>query len=396
MIVGLRMTGYAPRIVILTIAGLILLSCNQAGPYPRGGGEILEKQEATPVPKAAWQQRWEAVLAEGKKEGSVALYSMWSPAVRTAIIKALEDRYGIKVENSPFMRGAEITAKIQTEQRAGLYLADVIGVGATTALGALKPAGVLGPTEPFLVLPEVTDPKVWIDGKFPFVDKDKLLVGMMLGKQTTLMYNTELIKEGELTSYKDVLKPQYKGKITLSDPTVAGVGSAFMGFLAYNLWNVDEAKEFLRRLIKEQDVVIQRDNRLHVESVARGKFAIGLANANPQLEEFLRLGAPLAVVSIKEGTQISHGGGALSIPKRVAHPNATAVFVNWMLSKEGQTVYSKAFGTPSMRTDVPTESLLPAFLPKPGEKLIMESEEASMRNPEFQRIAHQIIEEAGK
>ena len=39
------------------------------------------------------------------------------------------------------------------------------------------------------------------------------------------------------------------------------------------------------------------------------------------------------------------------------HPNATKVFVNWLLSKEGQEIYGKAMGQATRRLDVETKWL---------------------------------------
>jgi ABC-type Fe3+ transport system substrate-binding protein len=43
--------------------------------------------------------------------------------------------------------------------------------------------------------------------------------------------------------------------------------------------------------------------------------------------------------------------------KSSPHPNATKVFVNWLLSKEGQEVYGKAMGQATRRLDVDTRWL---------------------------------------
>ena len=40
--------------------------------------------------------------------------------------------------------------------------------------------------------------------------------------------------------------------------------------------------------------------------------------------------------------------------KNAPHPNAAKVFINWILSKEGQQVYGKAFGQSTRRLDVDT------------------------------------------
>lgn len=51
-----------------------------------------------------------------------------------------------------------------------------------------------------------------------------------------------------------------------------------------------------------------------------------------------------------------------------AHPNAAKVFLNWFLSREGQTVFTRAHGGHSARIDVPTEGLDPDLVRKPGVK----------------------------
>jgi ABC-type Fe3+ transport system substrate-binding protein len=49
--------------------------------------------------------------------------------------------------------------------------------------------------------------------------------------------------------------------------------------------------------------------------------------------------------------------GSLGLMNRAPHPNAAVVFINWLLSKEGQLVWSKAVNAVSRRVDVPTDHL---------------------------------------
>ena len=63
----------------------------------------------------------------------------------------------------------------------------------------------------------------------------------------------------------------------------------------------------------------------------------------------------------KESRTISAGNmGSVVMPSQPPHPNAARVFVNWLLSREGQTVFQRTVNTPnnseeSLRTDVPKE-----------------------------------------
>ncbi|MBI4334149.1 MAG: extracellular solute-binding protein [Chloroflexi bacterium] len=320
----------------------------------------------------------------------------WPPELRVALTSAFKEKHGIDVQFVPFARGEELVVRFEAEKRANLHLADAFGAGATSILGTLKTNDNLGPIEPFLILPEVMDANMWNGARFPFVDRDKLAIGMAVSVNRYILYNTDLVRDGEIATFKDVLRPQYRGKITINDPTVTGAGQGFVNHLIHDLWNFEEFKDFLRQLIRQQEVVIQRDNRLHAESVARGKFAIGLAPHLPTTLGFMNMGAPVKFVINKEGSFVTYGSGVIAVPKKLAHPNATAVFINWLLSRDGQTAFSRAFGLPSVRTDVPTDGLQPVFIPQQGEKLFWLTEERVVLMDEWLGIAKKVVEEAGK
>ncbi|MBI4334722.1 MAG: extracellular solute-binding protein [Chloroflexi bacterium] len=375
---------------LLLIALLLLLSCRPG----ESGAETPKTAPGKPTAasKTAGETEWANVLEAARKEGSVSLYNTaWPSSVRAALSQAFKDKFGISLEFSPFSRGAELMAKVQEEKRAGLYIADVFGAGGTTLIASMKPASLLGHFEPILLLPEVTDAKRWTGEKVPFLDKDKLAVGMLANIERNIVYNTDLVKGGDITAFKDLLKPQYKGKITLNDPSVSGTGNAFMTFLATNLWDVEAARDFLRQLVKQQEVVIQRDHRTHVETVSRGKYAIGLAPSSQFIVEFLNARAPIDILILKEGTLVTPSAGALAVPTQFAHPNAARVFTNWLLSKDGQTVFTKSWGIPSLRIDVPTEGFIPAILAQPGEKLFVQDENTIMFQGKMLDVAKEVM-----
>lgn len=370
------------------LTGLVLICVTLLASGANGADGPAKSAKAT-----SGQDNWQSTLSEAKKEGKVTFYNNWPPAVRTALTPAFGKKYGINLEFTPFGRSAELVARVQTENNAGLYYADVYGVGATTLIAMMKPAGLLGPIEPMLLLPEVKETKYWRGGKFPFLDNEKLGIALVASRQGYIMYNTEQIKPGEITTFKDLLKPQYKGKITMDDPTMSGPANTLMGHLALDLWNVEETKDFLRQLVKQQGVVLQREGRLLVESVARGKYAIALAPQPDLLPDFLNAGAPIGVV--KSGC-VSTGLGNIGIPKRQAHPHAAKILVNWLLSQEAESLIAPNIGSPSLRTDVSTVGINPIFLFQPGEKLYMDDEEHILFRDKLKPIAKQAIEEAGK
>ena len=75
-----------------------------------------------------------------------------------------------------------------------------------------------------------------------------------------------------------------------------------------------------------------------------------------QFLPFIKAGLPVKPLPApQEGTNATTGSGAVTIIKNPPHPNATRVFVNWLLSKEGQETFGKAMGQPTRRLDVDTK-----------------------------------------
>ncbi|MBI4333557.1 MAG: extracellular solute-binding protein [Chloroflexi bacterium] len=292
----------------LIAGGCVQGSTGTAVPPPKGAA-------ATVPAKADWERQWETAVAKAREEGTVSVIrSAWSPRVGAVIGRAFREKYGINLEETPAARGTEMVAKIKAEQAAGLYLYDFFGGGSTTALTIMKPEGLLGPIEPLLILPEARDPAAWRGNRLPFVDQTRLFLGMGASKQPFITINTTMIKQGEITSYEDLLKPQYQEKMTMNDPTVPGVGVTILANLSLDVWDQQRTKDFLTRLVRDQKVAIERDNRLHVENVARGKYAIALSASPETLATFIEAGAPLAVIVVKEGTPVTAGAFGGSVP----------------------------------------------------------------------------------
>src|SRR3990172_4203144 len=71
---------------------------------------------------AGAHQNWDSLVADAKKEGMAGMYSAaLTSQVRVALTQAFKAKYGINLEISPFSRTSEFMAKVQAEQRAGLY-----------------------------------------------------------------------------------------------------------------------------------------------------------------------------------------------------------------------------------------------------------------------------------
>lgn len=325
-------------------------------------------------------------MEAAKKEGRVVAYSTAGAETRTALVQAFRDKYGIALEVI-VAKGAEVSQKLLTERRAGLYLADLYVGGSTTMVTELKPAGAMDPLEPALILPEVVNPKVWWKGQLDWIDRDHLAIAFLGYPSATIGINTDYVKREEMKSYRDLLNPKWKGKMTLNDPTMAGTGAKWVGVVGLQITGLD----FMRELVKQEPYII-RDQRLQVEWLAREKYPIAIQPKSDVVAGMIRAGVPLEMITPVEGTYMSSGSGNVALLNKAPNPNAAKVFINWLLTKEGQTLFSKAQMCQSGREDVSTAHLDPSEVRVPGMKYFVSySEEFTKDQPEHMKMAKEIF-----
>ncbi|HLB29291.1 MAG TPA: extracellular solute-binding protein [Dehalococcoidia bacterium] len=340
------------------------------------------EEKATPAPasptavgaKPEWQQEWDTVVEAAKKEGKVAVVAPTGAENRPGLTEPFERKYGIKVEYMA-VAGAEHPPRIKAERDAGQYLWDIHIGGTTTIYTALKPMGVLDPMEPALILPEVKDPKNWREGKLNFLDKDRLVLNFVTYASEPFLVNPNLVKPEEFKSYRDLLDPRWKGKIVVRDPTVSGPGQA--RFVFY-WWHKDLGPDFVRALAG-QDLVRSRDPRLELEWLAQGKYSICIGCALSQAPELDKPEIPIRPLDarqMKEGGYLTTGWGNVFLYNKAPHPNAAKVYINWLLSREGQTEALRAAGEyASRRLDVPLDRIKPLARPVDGWPILLDGEE---------------------
>ena len=322
---------------------------------------------AFPQTKRPWQAEWEWVLKAAREEGRVVVLGPPGNDVRRALTEPFEKSFpGIKAEYMG-ATGSKMAPRLLSERRAGHYLADVHVGNPGTTTTTLLPNGVLDTIRPALILPEVTDTSKWWRGQLNFADRDeKYSLVFSTNVMTHVAVNPQNVKKGELRSYSDLLNPKYKGKIAMYDPMILGPGS---GTLTFFYAHPDLGKDFLRKLFTQQGVILSRDNRQLLEWLARGNYFVAIAPSELHATELTSKGLPIELVhaeQFKEGGLLNAGFGSVSLIDRPPHPNAAAVYINWLLSREGQMEWVKASGYPSRRLDVPRSQFDPGVLPKEG------------------------------
>ena len=326
-------------------------------------GQLVQAQS-----ESGWQQKWNTTVAQAKSEGKVVVMGPPGDRVREALTQGFSKAFpDITVEFSG-ARGGELATRIKSERDAGIYSVDVVISGTSTANAYFKPMKALDPIEPALILPEVADPKKWRDNKLEFSDRStRFNLVFTTQNNVPLIYNPAQVKAQEVDELFKLLDPKWKGKIAVQDPIPSGTGNGVFRWL-WHVLGPEKAKDFYRK-IRAQAAAVDRDQRRQIEWIAQGKYPLHLGPGTVmyQLE---KRGLKFGVMPEfkDQGAYVTPGFGSAMLINRAPNPSASKVFLNWLLTKDGQTAFCTGMGYVSRRPDVPTDHVPSYWIPKPNIK----------------------------
>ena len=335
----------------------------------------LAPQAAFAQGSANWQADWKKLTVDAKREGELNLILAFGiGGVPRKTLVDFEKLFGVKVNMQTLSSGSILAPKVLQEQQGGVFNYDVIVVSGPFGPN-LRDGNALDPIRPALIRPDVMDNKVWAGGlEASFRDKEKQFGFASVWEEIAHFWvNTNLIKPEEIRVAKDLLKPQLRGKMMFQDIRAGSTLAAAVGIRRAH------GDDVLKSIFVDTDPQYSRDPRPVLEALIKGQIIFGLAIIDPILPEFKAQGLTAHIRKvILQDTRVTSTGNDLWLPKRTPHPNAAKLFVNWMLTKEGQTIYTQDILTNSRRLDVP--AFAPDRAVEPGVKYVaafgVESEDA--------------------
>jgi len=292
--------------VLIMTAVLVVTSCAPA---------------ATPTPTAV-----------PKPSGKITIYTSVPEKIMDTIKADFEAKFP-EITLDVFRAGTgKVMAKLAAEMEAGTIVADLLWVAEPSSYETLKDKGVLlqfTPAEAEALPAEFRDP----DGYY-YAGR---LINMVVG------YNAEI--EPKPTGWKDLLNPAYKGKIGLATPVKSGAALATLGALTAS---EDFGWKFYEDLAANGAMQL-KSNSMVVEQLATGELMVGIV-LDYKIRKAKAKGSPVDYVWPVEG--------AILIPSPVAifntsnNPEAAKVFVDYVLSKDGQKTLVELGNFIPVRTDV--------------------------------------------
>jgi iron(III) transport system substrate-binding protein len=269
-----------------------------------------------PIVSYAGPDRTEKLAAEAKKEGLVSLYSSATVEDMGQHIKAFEAKFGVKVT---LWRGDSegIAQRAITEHRAGRDAVDVIETSGIN-LESLHREGILQPVSA-PIQAEIIPAGIPVHHEYTAT---RLQIHVNA-------YNTNVIRKADLPkTWDDLADPKWKGKLGIE----ADDGDWFGQVL--HVMGEQKGLDVFRR-IALNGVSLRKGHTLLANLTVSGEVPLSLSVYEYKIRQMNLGGAPIDLFYLDP--VMVHPIG-IGIAKAAPHPNAAALFFDFMLS-EGQKIY---------------------------------------------------------
>ncbi len=303
------------------------------------------------------------LFANGNKEtsaiGEEKLELMVYTSMKESLIGGIRDAFLKKhptISFDYYSAGAgKLMAKIATERQAGSIACDVLWTSEVPDFIGLKNEGVLLPyksLEAKQVISTIDDP----DGYFTAARLGTLGIA----------YNTNLIKTPPKT-WEDLLKPEYKNSFAIANPALSGTSMVSVGMLVENLgW------EYIQRLADNGARMGQGSGQV-VDDTAAGDVAACIGVDYITLDKIVK-GATLGFTYTDKMLVVP---SPVAIMANTKQERAAKMFVDFLLSAEGQQIIANAYTLP-VREDVPVRTDLGLIDPEAAKARAMVLDYASL------------------
>jgi ABC-type Fe3+ transport system substrate-binding protein len=272
-------------------------------------------------------------LEEGaKKEGQLVFYTSLSLTDYPKIMPYFEKTYPFIKTNTYRATPSGVFTRVDTEARAGRYAVDVIG-SSPVEMWQLKlrklSTAYLSPERKALPTGSYD-----AEGYWQAFEVTPLV----------LAFNTRQVSGNEAPrSYQDLLSPKWKGKMSLGTEEYT-----WFNILLESMGNKKGA-EYLQALAKQDLQMPGSSSVMRVQLMLAGESAIAIAARGRRVTEYKQQGAP---IDLRILDPYAGEPNLVALAQRAPHPYSALLFIDWMLSEEGQTRLADAAGRISIRKGI--------------------------------------------
>lgn len=253
-----------------------------------------------------------------RKEGRLVLYTGMDAEEANLFTKEFAKKYPFVKADVFRSSGEKVQARFLVEHRANTHSADVFQTSIVQVY-QLKNSGLLAryaSEEAAAYTDGFKDPQ----GHWTAFYQIPYVIG----------YNTRQVAAKDVpASYEDLLQPRWKGLISLETEEYQWF------YHVLQIMGRDKGLDFMKKFAG-QNLQMRKGHTLLAQLVAAGESAIATVVYSNRVERMKASGAPIDWVRFKGPTITAIN--AISIPDKAPHPNTARLFVDFVLSREGQNL----------------------------------------------------------
>jgi iron(III) transport system substrate-binding protein len=264
-----------------------------------------------------------SILVEaGKKEGKAVVYGSLESDSAAAIFDAFKKKTGIEVE---YWRASatKVMDRALSEYRAGRPLFDIILTN-DNPMQIMFKEGIFAKYES----PSAKD--------FTKESIDPNLGPRYRNAVIGVVYNKSSLSAADTPkTLEDLVKPQYRGKIVMPDPTQHTTTTQWVASLE-KLMGKEKADKYIRDLAAQKPILVE-SLLPAAERVATGETPIAVTYIK-YVQIFGQRGAPLDYLRLGK---FMGDGHYLTLGNKAPHPNAGKALIDYFLGPESMTSMAK-------------------------------------------------------
>ncbi|MCH1881333.1 extracellular solute-binding protein [Agrococcus sp. ARC_14] len=260
------------------------------------------------------------VLAAAQEEEPIVFYTGGSEVSEQQAADAFTEATGLQVE---IVRLApnKLNERILAEQAAGQLAADVIRISGEDLIAGIADAGTFTPVE-------LTDDIA--GGLIPEATYDDGLYYSSFDRVYSFGYNNQIVEEADAPQdWADLLDPRWAGQVGIVQVGAGGSTAALTRFQFDRL-----GEDYLREFAANSPRIFDSSAAL-TDALARGEITVGPMPIATAYSATLD-GAPITIATPEEGAAAYPF--YLGATESAGSPNSASIFVNWLLSTQGQTL----------------------------------------------------------
>jgi len=190
-----------------------------------------------------------------------------------------------------------------------------------------------------------------------FRNTEGAITRYMLSLSVIMVNTAQLPSHITINGYADLLNPELKGRIAITDPSSSASAFNHLVNKLYAMGGADGGWDFIEQFVDNLDGIMLSSSSAVINGVASGEYWVGLTFEEGPMP-FINAGAPVEMVYMSEGVMVMPEG--VLVVQDAPNIDNARLFIDFVTSFEAQNMMEQDLFGRTTRNDVPSgETLTP-------------------------------------